>query len=185
MIRMILLAGLLLLTVTCEQAGFKPQGPKPDPIRKLVDDFVSADWTKVEAAKSELESVQAESIPVLMELLDRDERVELKNTMDLIYPGAEKFQGHGWFLDYDIDWISVRAGWALEDLTFQNFGFREGDIKYAAEMKKLKRAEAVSRAKTWWQADRQSWNRFKSATRCAAQRRCNPSTFDIGLDTIR
>jgi hypothetical protein len=34
-------------------------------------------------------------------------------------------------LDYDVDWISVRAGWALENLTFQKFGFREGVINEA------------------------------------------------------
>lgn len=164
MIRITLLATLLLLmSASCDQAAFQPQPPKPDPIKKLVDELVSNDWVRVETAKSELESLQAESIPALMELLDRDERVELVNTLDLIYPGAKKFHGHGWMLVYDVDWISVRAGWALEDLTFQNFGFREGaDPSKTADMKKLIRAEAASRAKTWWQTARPSWNRFKA-----------------------
>jgi len=103
-----------------------------------------------------------------MALLDRDEKVELRNTADLIYPGAKEFYGHGWILDYDVDWISVRAGWALEELTFQNCGFREGVINEAdllkaaiarqgnvrlndpsktPDMKKQIRPEAVSRAR--------------------------------------
>src|SRR5215510_7314023 len=150
-------------------------------IKKLVDDFTSNDWQKVHLAESALESRQAEAIPALIELLDRDEKVELDNTADLIYPGAKKFYGHGWILDYDVDWISVRAGWALENLTFQNFGFREGVINEAdllkmvikrqgnvqltdpsktATAKKQIRAEASSRAKTWWQKSQSSWNRF-------------------------
>lgn len=51
--------------------------------------------------------------------------VKLNNTADLIYPGAEKFYGHGWIVNYDIDWISVRAAWLLEEITFQNFGYRD------------------------------------------------------------
>src|SRR5262245_44810625 len=100
-------------------------------IKKLIDDFTSADWQKVHHAKAALESRQSEAIPALIELLDRNEKVELLNTADLIYPGAKAFYGHGWILDYDVDWISVRAGWALENLTFQNFGFREGVINEA------------------------------------------------------
>ena len=52
-------------------------------------------------------------------------RVKLRNTMDLIYPGAERFYGHGFIVPYELDWIAVRAGWVLEELTFQDFGFRE------------------------------------------------------------
>ncbi|HKY29025.1 MAG TPA: S41 family peptidase [Pyrinomonadaceae bacterium] len=49
-------------------------------IRKLIDDFVSADWQRIHPAESALESLQAESLPALVKLLDRDERVELHNT---------------------------------------------------------------------------------------------------------
>ena len=147
----------------------------------LIRDFISSDWQKVSAAKAALESRQAKAIPLLVQLLERDEKVELDNTLDLIYPGARKFYGHGGILDYDVDWLSVRAGWALEDLTFQNFGFREGAINEAdlmkavlarqsevrltdpsktPEMKKQLRAEAIARVKTWWQNAHASWNRF-------------------------
>ena len=167
------------------QTSSERKAPKDSPtlIESLIAGFTSEDWQKANRAESALESRQAEAIPALIKLLDSDERVELRNTADLIYPGAKKFYGHGWILDYDVDWISVRAGWALEETTFQNFGFREGAIsedelfkaalkrqdtvplkETAAsnnpDMKKRIRAEVVSRAKAWWQKAGGSWNRF-------------------------
>lgn len=92
-------------------------------IDELVKDFKSKDWKVVKSAKNNLEDLQGSSIPLMIELLKNTEMVKLENTGSLIYPGAEKFYGHGQILDYDIDYISVRAGWLLEDLCFQNFGF--------------------------------------------------------------
>jgi hypothetical protein len=138
----------------------------------------------VRAAKSELESRQQAIFPELIKLLDRDEMVKLKNTADLIYPGSEEFYGHGWILDYDVDYISVRAGWLLESLTFQDFGFREHAVNesdlmntviegksdsYIADLrKKLKSSDsrknlrllAGEKAKNWWKENGKNWNRF-------------------------
>ncbi|HWZ02176.1 MAG TPA: hypothetical protein VNX40_01125 [Mucilaginibacter sp.] len=66
---------------------------------------------------------QKESIPKLISLLKDTGYVKLVNTADLIYPGAKEFYGHGTIINYDIDWISVRAAWVLEQITFQNFGY--------------------------------------------------------------
>ena len=71
---------------------------------------------------------QKEAIPDLIELLRDTSFIKLKNTADLIYPGAEKFYGHGWIVNYDIDWVPVRAAWLLEEITFQNFGYRDATI---------------------------------------------------------
>ena len=176
--RMITCLAALCFILSCLATSTTSQQPAS---ARLIEDFTSADWQKVSAAKSVLESEQAKAIPLLLQLLDREERVELYNTADLIYPGAREFYGHGGVLDYDVDWLSVRAGWALEELTFQNFGFREGAIKEAdlmkavlarqsnvrlndpsktTEIKKRLRAEAVARVKTWWQNAHASWNRF-------------------------
>lgn len=183
MIHTMIIGALLALSVPLSPpALLNAHAPEEQSsIKKLIDDFVSADWPKVRKAEQALESRQKEAIPALVTLLDRDEKVELRDTWDLIYPGAKKFYGHGFILDYDIDWISVRAGWALEGLTFQNFGFRDGVINEAdlmkavinrkgdvrltdpsktPEMKKAIRAEAASRAKTWWHKAKGSWNRF-------------------------
>jgi hypothetical protein len=183
MIRAIVLTALFALAIALlpSVAFCAPPTPEKDAIKKLIDDFTSRDWDKVRVAKDALESRQAEAIPALVALLDRDERVELRNTADLIYPGAKEFYGHGGIVYYDIDWISARAGWALEKLTFQEFGFREDAIKESDLFKaavsgqekvqlkdpamteaarKQLRAEAGARAKAWWQKSRGSWNRF-------------------------
>ena len=158
MIRIICITLLALCFIdSCENA---PTITQPDPNEALINDFTSADWGTVLSAKEALESRQAEAIPSVLKILDRDEIVQLQNTTDLIYPGAKQFYGHGWAIDYDIDWLSVRAGWALEDLTFQNFGFRLTHSSTTPDVKKRLRAESVARAKTWWQNARSSWNRF-------------------------
>jgi hypothetical protein len=85
--------------------------------------FLSDDWKLVKSAKTELENLEAEIIPDLIVMLENNKFADLQNTGSLIYPGAEKFFGHGQILDYDIDYLAIRAGWLLEDITFNNFGF--------------------------------------------------------------
>lgn len=90
---------------------------------KLLSDFKSVDWPVVLKAKEDIENLETAGIPQLISLLDDYTICKLKNTGDLIYPGAERFYGHGQIVDYSIDEIAIRASWLLEDLTFQNFGF--------------------------------------------------------------
>ena len=159
LILLILSLSQLPLIHSCTPESQKSQHPQKN---QLIENFSKADWGTVVEAKEALESSQAASIPLLLPLLDRDEKVELVNTADLIYPGAKKFYGHGWGLNYDVDWISVRAGWALEELTFQDLGFSEDSFTNPKppDIKKRMRAEAVARAKAWWQNAQKSWNRF-------------------------
>ncbi len=148
------------------------------------DRFVAADWPLVSRAKSTLEAQGVKSLPFLIRLLDRTEVVPLENTMDLIYPGAKTFYGHGWLIDYDLDCLPARAGWLLEELTFENFGFEEGviheeDLLSAAKQGKhdtplsnvigahtaekscaQRHADAVTRAKSWFQKSGAKWSRF-------------------------
>src|SRR5262245_27636996 len=97
---------------------------RPPSIDELFRDLVASDWQRVEYAKLHLVSRQKEPIPRLIALMSDDARVPLTETGDLIYPGAKEFYGHGFIVDYDLDVLAVRAGWVLEDLTFQDFGFR-------------------------------------------------------------
>ena len=183
-----LCAAFLLLAGAPRPAGSqRARGPRIDgrtPLKALVAAFASNDWPAVSDAEQELQSRQAAALPALFELLEREDKAELTNTMDLIYPGAKKFYGHGSIIDYDIDWIGVRAGWALERLTFQHFGFSEGAIKESellratlggkrdaplsevigppgnVESRRQARGEAVRRAKEWWRESGAKWNRF-------------------------
>lgn len=179
---------VLLLICSCFAPAVFPQGKtdiKTRPVAELIKDFSSEDWfDTVVPAEKELESRQADIIPEIIKLLDRDEKATLKNTADLIYPGATMFFGHGWVMDYDVDWINVRAGWLLEELTFQSFGFREGLIdhdeilmtvikgksdSYLKELSEKQKSEvvrkqarmmAVQKAKIWWQNVKKPWKRF-------------------------
>jgi hypothetical protein len=91
----------------------------------MIAQLQQPDFGHVFLVKDSIVNYQKEAIPKLIELLGDTSFIKLRNTADLIYPGAEKFYGHGWVVSYDIDWISVRAAWLLEEITFQNFGFHD------------------------------------------------------------
>jgi hypothetical protein len=156
----------------------------------LLKDFTSSDWKTVKAAKTSLENLEALAIPKIIKLLDRPDTVKLVNTGSLIYPGAIKFYGYGQMIEYDIDRISIRAGWLLEDLSFNNFGFsgchiaaedQHNFIKVtfpeyynnATNRKKIESSSeselssiifklSVRNAKDWWAREGDSWSRLQS-----------------------
>ena len=189
----ILWAMLALGAAGCVQENQPPiNNLKTDDLSKrrvedpLISRFTDSDWNKVYRAAFALERQPKIAIPLLIQLLARDEHVKLQNTADLIYPGAETFYGHGWSMDYDIDWLPVRAGWCLEQITFQDFGFSErnffehnvrpvviagnGDLSHDAivkiesdaSLRKIHRSKAIARAKAWWQASQKNWNRLSA-----------------------
>lgn len=132
-------------------------------------DFVSDRWPKVQAAADAL--TVTEGIPVLLEVMGQDAEVVLEESADLIYPGARRFYGHGLKIDYELNWLAGRAGWVLEGLTFEAFGFRQTDIttadvlnaagplakgrstddlRHDPQVKAALRKRAVQRAREWW-----------------------------------
>jgi len=154
----------------------------------LLDQFKSNDWPTVLTAKERIENMEAAGIPQLMAMLNDFTVRKLKNTGDLIYPGSRKFYGHGQILDYNIDELCIRAGWLLEDLAFQNFGFAGINIpdqeltdfiQYnykesysgqtnkqnlenmsASEKRKLIRSLSIKKAQEWWSRNSGHWNRL-------------------------
>jgi hypothetical protein len=157
-------------------------------IKVLLDELKSYEWNKVLQAKEKLENLEAEAIPYIIPMLQDKSVRKLTNTGDLIYPGAEKFFGHGQIIDYDIDKTDVRAGWLLEELAFQNFGFTGVHIqaddlsdyirfnfpKYYTNSKNRKLVDTSSEtekremirnlstkeAEKWWADQADTWNRF-------------------------
>ncbi len=145
--------------------------------------LIGADYVShVGTAAALLIWYEEKSIPVLIDLLDRDERVRLQNTANLIYPGARTFYGTGLILDYDIDHLAVRAGWVLERITFEDFGFRQGMMSEStfldasmrvqrvvplSEIVSLKETpaaqihEAAERARDWWRSNASTWTRYQ------------------------
>ena len=108
---------ILLLTFTVSFSQKRLDG--------MIAELKHSDFSAIYKVKDSIVNYQKDVIPELIELLKDTSFVKLNNTADLIYPGAEKFYGHGWIVNYDIDWISVRAAWLLEEITFQNFGYRD------------------------------------------------------------
>ena len=108
---------ILLLTFTVSFSQKRLDG--------MIAELKHSDFSAIYKVKDSIVNYQKDAIPELIELLKDTSFVKLNNTADLIYPGAEKFYGHGWIVNYDIDWISVRAVWLLEEITFQNFGYRD------------------------------------------------------------
>lgn len=159
-----------------------------DNIDNLIKEVLQSDWEKVLNAKNEIENYQQKALPALFELLEKDSTVKLKNTGDLIYPGAEKVYGHGQIIEYDIDKIPIRAGWIIEQISFQNFGFsiihereeilikliKENFREFLTEkyIKKLENSStdeirhemtklAIKKAKTWWKSESDKWTRLQ------------------------
>jgi hypothetical protein len=158
--------------------------------KQLLANFVSNDWKQVKAAKQELESMEGTIIPDLISLLDENRLVKLQNTGSLIFPGAERFFGHGQILDYDVDYIAIRVGWLLEDITFNNFGFsgihlpedeavdfikltfpvyynnsvNRKKIENASkeELRDMIQTLSITNAKNWWKINSTSFSRLEA-----------------------
>jgi hypothetical protein len=158
--------------------------------KQLLADFTSSDWQKVKESKIALENLQGGIMSDLMLLLDSKEKVKLSNTGSLIYPGAEKFFGHGQILDYDVDYLAIRAGWLIEEISFNNFGFsgihlpkdemddfiritfpeyynNSGNRKKIegaseVELRSIVQNLAVSKTKEWWQKEGVDFSRLNS-----------------------
>jgi len=157
-------------------------------IEKNISDFLSTDWPTVFSAKERLENTGNSCIPFIIDLMKDCKTHKLGNTDDLIYPGAEKYFGHGQIIDYDIDDICVRAGWLLEELTFINFGFggihlpdkeligfikltfpdyynstdgqrQLGELTTSGK-RKLIRSLSIEQARNWWITSSMRWNRL-------------------------
>jgi len=140
----ILLITFLISFVAKSQNIKNPEFKYP----KLIAEFVSSNWGNVYKAKDSLVQIGKLAIPDLIKLMDKPKDfAKLKNTADLIYPGATEFYGHGWVIDYDLDWIAIRAGWALENLTSQNFGFSENVIT-EQELMELHKSDYVKYIET-------------------------------------
>lgn len=126
-------------------------------------------YEKIYPAKLQLENYQKPIIPELIKLVQDTNFVKLTGTGDLIYPGAEKHYGHGHYIPYDLDWISIRAGWLLEELTFQNFGYqttniydlKQGNNPEKDNLKELQKLQA-KKVKKWWKDNSKKWTRLES-----------------------
>lgn len=161
-----------------------------DDHEKLINEFTSDDWKLVKQAKESLENLEEKAIPLVLPLLDDERIIKLKNTGTLIYPGAEKFFGYGQIVEYNIDMIAIRAGWLIEEISFNNFGFsgchlpdaelvsfikitfpdyynnstnrRKIETSTAEELQRLILKLSIRNAKEWWDNEKDTWTRLQA-----------------------
>jgi len=148
-------------------------------------------YPDVSQSKNKLVNLGEQTIPKLIEVLNDTSFVKLTNTGDLIYPGATEYYGHGYIIDYDLDWVSVRAAWVLEEITFKDFGYKQNQIseddllelrktnyesdylekgiykvvfKDSTNVDILKeyRRELAASVLTWWDTAQAGWTRFNA-----------------------
>ncbi len=140
------LGGLLLGSHPAEAMPAKA----PPPLVELPADATPAEqaaaWAEVLArpesyavyqARKHLLNLQQHAIAPLLGLMEREELVDLVGTADLIYPGADRLYGHGMVVPYDIDWVHIRAGWVLEEVVQESFGFALGPPLTSTEIVSL------------------------------------------------
>jgi hypothetical protein len=181
---------IILYILLCCYSPVLFSGTSSAPVDQLINDFLSTDWPTVFSAKEKLENMGSISIPSVLGIMDDCRIHKLQNTGDLIYPGAEKYYGHGQIIDYDIDDVCVRAGWLLEELTFCDFGFtgihlpdnelldfiknnftsyynnpanqKQLDELTIAGKRKLIRTLSIQQAKEWWGKASEGWSRLNA-----------------------
>jgi hypothetical protein len=175
------LASVVLLSLGAAQAA-QPAASDGSSADAFVRELTQSDWERVHSAKLGLESQQEAAVPALLVLMEDGRRIPLADTADLIYPGAKAFYGHGFIVDYDLDSLAIRAGWVLEEITFQDFGFRAGQIDHDALLRKALQGtadrplsdvvnarpteqerieKAGAAAREWWKKAGREWSRLR------------------------
>lgn len=111
---------IILFICSCFIASAKSR------LDSLFEKLTFSDYHTVRVAKDELVNIGKDAIPGLIEMMKNKSYLKLTNTMDLIYPGADNFYGHGYIVDYAIDWLNIRALWVFEEITDVDFNFKQG-----------------------------------------------------------
>ena len=103
-----------------------PVTHRDDPVLAQLD---SRDWPAVRRAQEQCHARGRAALPALLRLLARRKVMPLRNLGGFTYAGRTRDLDNGYHLAYDLDWLPCRAGWVLETLTFENFGFNEKDLR--------------------------------------------------------
>ena len=160
-----------------------PLQAKTAPPTADLEAFCQSDWSAVSGAMVRLAAHEDAAIPELVKMVFRRDRVPLTDTADLIYPGAKTFYGHGMLIDYDLDYLAARAGWLLERIAFEDFGFSAGSLSEARLFDAVRRgkrdvplrdavpqpvgprdfAPSAEKARAWWASNAATWTKLGAA----------------------
>lgn len=105
------------------------------PIDSLIKDFKGFMFEyKIQPARRALERYEQAAIPKIIPLLYSKAFPGIADNPYLIYPSSPELpSNHSYIIPYNLDWLSIRAGWLMEELTFMNFGYKTAldEKKYA------------------------------------------------------
>lgn len=135
-------------------------------VAALLEELGGRSWPSVRAAAYSLETLQEKAIPGLLALASSNRPTPLEATGDLLYPGATGAQP-GELVPYPLDTLGARAGWVLETITFQSFGYRlpaQEETRLLEEGGPLawrpRPQEAAAAAQAWWERQPAGWRRM-------------------------
>jgi hypothetical protein len=118
--------GLYCFTTTIYAQKKVVKSPEEKAMDSLIKVFQSGYFAnRIQNAEIDLENYQKLAIPTFIKMLYNTKKVGV-NPGDpyTFFANANcSFNHYGWTLDYNIDWLSIRAGWFLEELTFMDFGY--------------------------------------------------------------
>lgn len=139
-----------------------PAKSEGNPLIPELERLQSADITALVSAGDHLCALEERAIPALIALLDTDQTVLPASPLGA--PGSVMYPGHGGpgacfqFVSYELNEIQVRAGWLLERITFNDFGF--ASEWFNGRRSPEERHAAAARATSWWADQHKNWTRL-------------------------
>jgi hypothetical protein len=131
----------------------------------------------IEDATSGLVNYQTLALPKLISLLYNTTRLDSDPGDPYTVLATGNYEGHFKVgtIPYNFDWLSIRAGYVIESLTFIDFGYassmkitdgKNGNIKITwnkvatAESLKKDRKLMADKVVAWWNKNKATWSRF-------------------------
>lgn len=176
----ILLPALVLAFIACAFSESK--------IEKKIALLKNGNWATVSEAREDLIKLEDDAMNALVTLTADSSIVPLTGAEAIVYPGTTKYNGKGTAIDFDLDRVAVRAGWIIEEISFNDFGYRAGTVsdailldirkQHPEEMRKFtavdvslamkgttqertkKYTDIAAKVSQWWSQNKTGWSRY-------------------------
>jgi hypothetical protein len=133
----------------------------------------------IKDASNGLSSYQQLALPKLISLLYDPTRLDTDPGDPYTVLATGNYNGYNKIaiIPYNFDWLSIRAGYVIESMTFIDFGYsssikitdnKNGNIKLTwnkiatAESLKKDRKNLADKVTNWWQINKATWSRFNA-----------------------
>lgn len=147
-------------------------------LTKMINSIKGKDFEKIYSNRNKITDYQQQAIPLLIALLKDTSFVELDHM-----PGGFFYDGYPNVLcgravkeslPYSLNLICIRASWLLEEITFQDFGYKDLSIyDYDTQSEHLKDSVEIVQLQeqlikmsdtvtAWWKTNSSTWTRFNA-----------------------